>query len=209
MRGKFITLEGGDGSGKSTQTKRLVEFLRKKGLEVIQTREVGGSASAEAIRTLWLTQNEGYWDHLTELLLVMAARREHLVKTIFPALERGAWVVSDRFVDSTRVYQGVCQGLGVEVVDTLYQRIAPHFEPDLTLLLDLPVDIWVARMSARTDQDDDRYQRQDMSVHEKTRAAFLSLAKTYAHRFRTVDASQDPFAVTAALEKVVAEYFTL
>ena len=106
-RGRFITLEGGEGAGKSTQVKRLAAFLRDKGIEVVQTREVGGSPSAEAVRELWLLKGEGYWDAISELLLIMAARREHLVKTVFPALARGAWVISDRFADSTRAYQGI------------------------------------------------------------------------------------------------------
>ena len=188
-RGKFITLEGGEGAGKSTQVKKLAEFLRAKGIEVVQTREVGGSPSAEAIRELWLLKGEGYWDFISELLLIMAARREHLTKTVFPALARGAWVISDRFADFTRAYQGIGLGLGLEVVEEAYRRIAPDFEPDLTLLLDLPVEAGLARMTARGGQDD-RYQQKNIAFHQTLRDAYLALSKTYAHRFRVIDAAQ-------------------
>jgi len=207
-RGKFITLEGGEGAGKSTQVGLLAAFLRGKGIEVIQTREVGGSPSAEAVRELWLRGGEGYWDSLSELLLVMAARREHLVKTVFPALARGAWVISDRFVDSSRAYQGIGLGLGVNVIDEIYHRIAPDFQPDLTLLLDLPVEAGLSRMKARGGQDD-RYQQKDAAFHQKLRDAYLSLAQTYTARFRIVDAAGDAKIVAMLIEKTVSEYFSL
>jgi dTMP kinase len=105
-RGKFITLEGGEGAGKSTQARKLAAFLRRRGIKVVLTREVGGAPGAEKIRKIWLEEGEGFWDRLAELFLIFAARREHLAKTVVPALKRGAWVVSDRFMDSTRAYQG-------------------------------------------------------------------------------------------------------
>ena len=207
-RGKFITLEGGEGAGKSTQVKRLADFLRGKGFEVVQTREVGGAPSAEAIRELWLTKGEGYWDALSELLLVMAARREHLVKTVWPALERGAWVVSDRFADSSRAYQGIGLGLGMDAVEELYRRIAPNFEPDLTLLLDLPVETGLARMTARGGQDD-VYQQKDKFFHQKLRDAYLDLAQKHAHRFRVIDASGNADTVSDAIAQNVRGHFAL
>ena len=207
-QGKFITLEGGEGSGKSTQVRRLAAFLRTKGIETVETREVGGSPSAEAIRNLWLSPKDGYWDPLTELLLIMAARREHLTKTVFPALERGAWVISDRFADSTRAYQGIGLGLGLEAVEDIYRRIAPGFEPDLTLLLDLPVGAGLARMAKRGGQDD-RYQQKDIDFHQKLRDAYLGLAKTNASRFRIVDASKDEPGVAESIEHAVRERFQL
>lgn len=202
-RGKFITLEGGEGAGKSTQAERLAAFLREKGHGVILTREVGGSPSAEEIRELWLTKKEGHWDALTELFLISAARREHLTKTIWPALERGAWVISDRFVDSTRVYQGVGLGMGIDLVDKLTQIIAQDFAPDITLLLDLPVDVGLARMAARRGQDD-RYQQRDKAFHQKLRDGYLALAKQYPQRFRVIDASRDADAVAKDIERVFA-----
>jgi len=207
-RGRFITLEGGEGAGKSTQVKRLAAFLRDKGIEVVQTREVGGSPSAEAVRELWLLKGEGYWDAISELLLIMAARREHLVKTVFPALARGAWVISDRFADSTRAYQGIGLGLGLAVVEDFYRHVAPDFEPDLTLLLDLPVEAGLARMAARGGQDD-RYQQKDIAFHQTLRDAYLTLSKTYAHRFRIIDASKDADSVAASMAQTVGGFFAL
>ncbi len=200
-RGKFITLEGGEGAGKSTQAKRLAEYLRKKDFEVVVTREVGGCPSAEEIRELWLGKGEGHWDAMTELLLITAARREHLTKTIWPALDRGAWVISDRFADSTRAYQGVGLGMGMDLVDDFYRCIAPDFEPDMTFLLDLPVETGLARMAARKGPDD-RYQQKDKAFHQKLRDAYLMLAKKYAQRFRVIDASRDADAVAKDIEKV-------
>ncbi|MDR3449101.1 MAG: dTMP kinase [Alphaproteobacteria bacterium] len=207
-RGKFITLEGGEGAGKSTQVKNIAAFLRARGVDVVQTREVGGSPTAEEIRDFWLMKGEGYWDAHSELLLIMAARREHLVKTIWPALNRGAWVVSDRFADSSRAYQGVGLGLGVQTVDAVYRVIAPNFEPDLTLLLDLPVKTGLARMASRGGPDD-RYQQKDAAFHQKLREAYLLLAKTHAYRFRVIDASASAKAVGDQIEKTVAGYFEL
>jgi dTMP kinase len=206
--GKFISLEGGDGAGKSTQVAYLSAFLREHGIDVVQTREVGGSHSAETIRKLWLTQTEGYWDPMTELLLVMAARREHLVKTILPAIERGAWVVSDRFVDSTRVYQGFGQELGLEKVDRIYQEIAKDFEPDLTLLFDIPVEVGLSRMTGRGGLDD-RFEKKHQDFHQKLRDAFLHLAKQNERRFRVVDATREPLVVKADVEKIIRERFRL
>ncbi|MFA4994727.1 MAG: dTMP kinase [Bdellovibrionales bacterium] len=207
-RGKFITFEGGEGSGKSTQVKLLAESLRKQGIDVVQTREVGGSPSAEAIRELWLTPKDGHWDTLTELLLISAARREHLVKTVFPALERGAWVVSDRFADSTRAYQGIGLGLGLDVVEDVYRLVAPNFQPDLTLLLDLPVEAGLARMRKRGGQDD-RYQQKNFDFHVELREAYLSLAHEHTVRFRIIDALQDEAGVAASIERAVRERFKL
>jgi dTMP kinase len=207
-RGRFITFEGGEGTGKSTQAKLLCDFLRAHGIDAVQTREVGGSPSAEVLREVWLAPKDGTWDPLTELLLISAARREHLVKTVFPALERGAWVVSDRFVDSTRAYQGIGLGMGIDVVDDIYRHVAPDFEPDLTLLLDLPVDRSLARMKNRGGPDD-RYQQKDKQFHEKLRGAYLSLAKKYAARFRVIDASADTLGVAASVEHAVRERFKL
>ncbi|MFA5040705.1 MAG: dTMP kinase [Bdellovibrionales bacterium] len=208
MRGKFITFEGGEGSGKSTQVRLLCDFLKTQGIDAVQTREVGGSPSAEAIRKLWLEPKEGYWDSLTELLLIMAARREHLAKTVFPALDRGAWVVSDRFADSTRAYQGIGLGLGLDVVEDFYNRIAPGFEPDLTLLLDLPVEEGLSRMKKRAGQDD-RYQQKDVVFHQKLRDAYLSLAKKYATRFHIIGASGDEASVATAVQSAVRKHFKI
>jgi dTMP kinase len=207
-RGKFITLEGGEGAGKSTQARKLVEFLSARDLEAIATREIGGTPGAEEIRALWLDKSEGNWDPTTELLLTMAARREHLVDTVWPALDSGKWVVSDRFVDSARVYQGIGLQLGVDKVDVIYEEIASDFWPDLTLLLDVPVDIGLERMAARGGADD-RYQRKNKAFHEKLRAGYLDLARDEPQRIIVIDASKDEAAVTAAIQKAVVQHFVL
>jgi len=202
-RGRFITLEGGDGAGKSTQTRRLVEHLKRRGIAVVMTREVGGAPGAEDIRQLWLSKPEHFWDPLTEAMLIMAARREHLVRTILPAIQKGYWVVSDRFVDSTRAYQGVGLGLGVTKIDTLYKEIAGDFWPDLTLYLDLSVETGLARMKARAGAED-RYEQKQVAFHELLRTAFLGLAKNESKRFRLIDASKDEDRVAASIEQAVS-----
>lgn len=185
--GKFITLEGGEGAGKSTQVQRLAKYVRSRGIEVVETREVGGCPSAEEIRELWLGKADGYWDPLTELMLIMAARNEHLIKTVRPALLRGAWVISDRFIDSTRAYQGIGLKIGLAAVNELYQLVAGGLEPDITLLLDLPVEIGMTRVSKRKGQDD-RYQQKDLAFHQTLRDAYLLLAGMYPERIKTIDA---------------------
>ncbi len=195
-RGRFITLEGGEGAGKSTQVNCLVEHLARHGIKALATREVGGCAGAEAIRGLWLSQPQGFWDPLTEVLLIMAARREHLVKTVWPALEAGVWVISDRFVDSTRAYQGVGLALGVDVIDALYHQIAGDFWPDLTLVLDLPVDVGLQRMKARSGAAQDRYEKQDTAFHDVLRQAFLTLAAQEPQRIEVINAAEAQASVT-------------
>lgn len=200
-QGRFISFEGGDGAGKSTQIKSLAARLSKSGREIVLTREVGGCPSAEEIRELWLSKKAGFWDPMSEVLLVMAARREHLARTIWPALARGAFVLSDRFVDSTRVYQGIAQGVGVEVVDRVYEQIAPGFWPDKTILLDLPPAIGLARVAARRGQDD-RFQQQPTAFHETIRQGFLDLASRAPDRFIIVDASVPPEEIEPQLTKI-------
>ena len=172
---------------------------------MVQTREVGGCPSAEAIRQLWLTPAEGVWDAQTELLLIFAARREHWLKTIRPALDEGACVVSDRFTDSTRAYQGSALGVGLERVDEL-QRIIGAAEPDLTLLLDLPVAEGMNRVQRRAGPDD-RYQQKDAAFHQTLRDAYLGLAKTHAARFAVIDAAQPADVVASAIQSVVRQRF--
>jgi len=200
-RGKFITLEGGEGAGKSTQAKRLAAFLRKQGIKVVLTREVGGSLGAEEIRKLWLSKDEGYWDSLAELLIIFAARREHLVKTVWPALKRGKWVVCDRFMDSTRAYQGTSPHAG-----RLYREIAGTFEPDLTLLLDVPVKTSMARVRARGGWND-RYQLKPAPFHRKLQKAYRSLAKKHSRRIKIVDASGNVDQVARNVSAAVRKRF--
>jgi dTMP kinase len=205
LPGKFITLEGGEGTGKSTQVKKLAEFLHGKGLQIVETREPGGSPLAEAIRNLWLDNDD--WDNQAEILLSMAARREHLVKTVWPALQRGDWVVSDRFVDSARAYQGLMTDAGIKAVNDVYNLIAPGFEADLTLLLDLPIETSMARITARGGASD-RYDAQDAAYHRKLRDCFLGLAKDQP-RFVLIDAAQDLAGVQKQIEQAVSRHFKL
>ncbi|MER2519159.1 MAG: dTMP kinase [Bdellovibrionales bacterium] len=204
-RGVFISLEGGEGAGKSTQTRLLAECLRGLGHDVVQTREVGGSPSAEEIRELWLSKGEGHWDPLTELLLISAARREHLVRAVWPALKRGAWVVTDRFTDSSRAYQGMGLGMGIETVNDLTRHVAGNFEPDLTLLLDLPVETGLARMAERRGPDD-RYQQKNVVFHQTLRDAYLKLAAENPQRIVVIDASQNADIVAQAIRSAVATF---
>lgn len=206
MRGKFITLEGGEGVGKSTQAVMLVKYLAGCGIEAIATREVGGSPSAEEIRALWLSKGEGYWDPISEVLLIMAARREHISRKILPALDSCKWVVSDRFIDSTRAYQGIGLDIGVEKVDAIYREIAGDLWPDLTLLLDAPVDVGLGRMAARKGEDD-RYQQQKREFHEKLYNAYHDIAAREAKRFCIVDASVDADRVAKSIEDAVSKHF--
>ncbi len=211
-RGHFITLEGGEGAGKSTQVKRLTAALSARGIEVVQTREPGGTPGAEDIRALLVTGDPARWDAMTETLLHYAARRAHVEKTVKPALARGAWVISDRFADSTMAYQGYAGSVGREAVAALHKLVLGDFAPDLTLVLDLPVETGLARAKARMTgavQAEDRYERMGLVFHESLRAAFHEIAKREPERCRLVDASGNPDQVAAALWQVVAARFNL
>lgn len=192
--GRFIVLEGGEGAGKSTQSHLLAKNLQTHGVKVHLTREVGGAPLAEEIRSFWLAERAEAWDAMTELLLIFAARREHLVKTIWPQLQNGTWVISDRFVASSLAYQGIAMGLGANKVEALYYLVAEDFQPDLTLLLDLPVAAGQARI---TNRQLDRYERQPIGFHEQLRQAYLSLARQ--RNWAMVDAAQPAEAVADAL----------
>jgi dTMP kinase len=196
-RGGFITIEGGEGAGKSTHSRRLAETLRARGLDVVQTREPGGASGAEGIRDLLLGHHGYDWEPVTEALLHFAARREHLSKTVLPALERGDWVVSDRFADSTMAYQGYGLGLGREVIERLYALSIGDFRPDVTIILDLAAEDGMARARARGD-DLDRYEVMDLEFHRRLRQGFLDIAERDRGRCVVVDA-------TAAVEDVGAE----
>jgi dTMP kinase len=205
-RGKFITLEGGEGAGKSTQVRFLTDFLAATGHRVVTTREIGGAPGAEEIRTLWLDKGEGFWDPMTELMLTMAARRDHLAKTVWPALDAGAWVVSDRFVDSARAYQGIGLELGIAKVDAVYHMIADDFWPDLTLFLDVPAELGLERMRARRGADD-RYQQKNVAFHETLRMTYRQLALSEPRRIKIIDATPSPDQVAAALVAAVQRAF--
>ena len=207
-RGQFITLEGGEGSGKSTQLRRLATTLAERGLEVVTTREPGGSPGAEAIRDLLVKGDTDRWDAVTEALLHFAARRDHLRVTVRPALARGAWVVSDRYADSSLVYQGLGQGVDRGVLDTLFQIATDGLKPDLTLVLDVPVEIGLARAGARRGAED-RYERMGEALHRRLRDGFLAIAAAEPQRCVVIDAAGPIDDVAAAIRAAVDAKFKL
>jgi dTMP kinase len=186
---RFITLEGGEGAGKSTQAKRLAAGLIERGHRVTLTREPGGAPGAEVIRNLLVTGETGRWTPLAETLLHFAAREEHLTHTIRPALKRGDWVICDRFVDSTFAYQGAAQGSQRETIAALSKIVIGADMPSLTLILDLPVDIGLSRAHKRGGED--RYERMGATFHETLRQAFLSIAEAQPERCAIIDAARN------------------
>jgi dTMP kinase len=197
-RGRLITVEGGEGTGKSTQVRMLAEGLRALGLAVVVTREPGGSPGAEEIRALLVQGAVRRWSAQTETLLHYAARREHLDATVLPALALGRWVVSDRFADSTMAYQGCGLGLGREFISGLHGLVVGDLAPDLTLILDLPVAAGLARAAARAGGED-RYERMDLGFHERVRQGFLAIAAREPERCVVVDAAGSPDTVAETL----------
>lgn len=200
MTGKFITLEGVDGAGKSTHLDWLVAHLRSQGRTVIQTREPGGTPLGEKLRELLLHEPM----HLeTEALLMFAARREHLERVIMPALARGDWVVCDRFTDATFAYQGGGRGLSAEKLGQLETWVQGTLQPDLTLLFDLPIDIAAQRMAGAARQLD-RFEQEKADFHERVRAAYLRRARENPGRIRIIDGGQAIDIVKKQLEEVIS-----
>lgn len=203
--GKFITLEGGEGAGKSTQAKLLAGRLEKAGIETILTREPGGSPGAEEIRALLVSGEPGRWQPMTEVLLHYAARLDHLARTVMPALKAGKWVISDRFADSTIAYQGYGHQLGANAIADLHDIVLGDFAPDITAILDLPVTDGLARTGTRTEnRTEDRYERMGGEFHERVREGFLAIAKAAPERCAVIDAGQAPDAVHDAIWQAVA-----
>jgi dTMP kinase len=206
-QGRFITLEGGEGAGKSTQARRLADRLAARGRKVVVTREPGGSPGAESIRELLVTGQADRWSPITETLLMYAARRDHLERTIAPALAAGDWVVSDRFADSTRAYQGAGGGAPASLIQTLERHVLGETRPDLTLILDLPVDVGLARTMARNHAET-RFEAKGEAFHQRLREGFLAIARVEADRCVVIDAAvpvdQVEAAIWAAMEARLA-----
>nr|WP_246594702.1 dTMP kinase [Mameliella sediminis] len=198
----FISFEGIDGSGKSTQARGLCDSLRAKGLDPVLTREPGGSPGAEEIRALVLQGDPDRWSAETELLLFTAARRDHLERVILPALEAGRIVICDRFADSTRMYQGR-GGLRAKV-DALH-RLMIGVEPDLTLLVDMPAEAGLSRAKARATAEE-RFEDFGLSLQQQMRDGFLALAHEDPERFRVIDGNRDIDAVAADIRAVIAPH---
>ncbi len=188
MAGRFITFEGIDGSGKSTQSRRFAQMLQDRGCDVVMTREPGGSKGAEEIRELVLTGDTDRWSAETELLLFTAARRDHLEKTIQPALDAGRTVVCDRFADSTRVYQGATRGDLRSKVDALHDLMIGR-EPDLTIIIDMDPGVALERGLARK-SGEDRFEDFGLGFQETLRHGFLALAKSYPDRCVIIDGNR-------------------
>ena len=201
-RGRFITLEGGDGAGKTLQAARLSDALEARGIGTLVTREPGGSPGAEEIRRLLVSGPVERWEPLAEAMLHAAARRDHLLHTIEPALGRGLWVISDRFVDSMIVYQGYGQGADLAVLARLSALSLGGFEPDLTVVLDVPVAEGLRRAGARAGSN--RYERMGTGFHERVREGFITRARAEPARFAVVDATADPETVGRAILEIVA-----
>ena len=208
MTGHFITLEGGEGAGKSTQVKRLAAALTAKGITVVTTREPGGSPGAEEIRALLVNGAPGRWDALTETLLVYAARADHIKHTIGPALLADKWVISDRFTDSTYAYQGAGRGLARETIRRIDAVVLDDFSPDFTLILDLDVETGLARAGKRGPAES-RFENFGRDFHDRLRQGFLDIARRYPGRCVVIDAMQDEDAVAAAIWAAVAGHFGL
>jgi dTMP kinase len=203
-KGRFITLEGGEGVGKSTLAASLASKLGARGLKVVRTREPGGSPGAEALRKLILTPPPELdaWGPVTEALMFYAARRDHLDKLIRPALEAGSWVICDRFSDSTRAYQAAAGGAVREEIEALEHIVVGSRGPDLTLVLDLSLSAARARMTARATKDD-AIESRGPDYHERVRQAFLDIARANPQRCAVLDASIAPEAVADAAMKLI------
>jgi dTMP kinase len=201
-RGRFITLEGGEGTGKSTQIRLLTPWLRERGVDVGQTREPGGAAGAERIRDLLVQGETDRWTPTAETLLHYAARADHLDCTIRPALAAGRWIVCDRFADSTTAYQGYGHGVSLKLIDALFAAVVADTRPDLTLVLDLPVADGLRRASDRAGHEN-RYEQMNVDFHERLRAGFLSIARADPQRCAIIDASRGIDAVQAHIQAEV------
>ena len=209
MRGRFVTFEGGEGAGKSTQITHAAAWLRSRGMEVIVTREPGGTPRAERLRAMLLEHDAEPMPQACELLLMFAARVTHVDNLVRPAVARGAWVLCDRFTDATYAYQGGGRGLPVAQIDALAGIAHPDLWPDLTLLLDLPVDAGLARASLRNGGDGpDRFESEQRAFFERVRDTYLARARQEPRRFRVIDAARSVDDVSAdvraALEHLLA-----
>ena len=202
---RFITIEGGEGAGKSTAQRFIADRLAERGITVVQTREPGGTPLAEAIRQTLLSIDGEAPVEMTELLLVFAARAQHLAKVIEPALSNGKWVLSDRFTDATYAYQGAARGLSTATILNLEQLVQSGRKPDKVLILDLPPEIGMARARSRGELD--RFEREDHDFYERVRAGYLARAKAMPERYSVIDAGQGLPQVESALTAEIEGWF--
>jgi len=214
-RARFISFEGGEGSGKSNHSRRLADWLKGQGQEVVLTREPGGTPGAEEIRKLLVQGEATRWEPMTEALLHYAARRDHVTKVIRPALARGAWVVTDRFIDSTMAYQGYGHGLGAEPIELLRKLVLGDFAPGLTLLFDVPAALGLQRAGKRNvagtvggARADARYESMGEAFHGRVREGFLAIARAEPERVTVVDSSKPVADVAAAVVAAIRTHFS-
>jgi dTMP kinase len=205
---KMIVIDGVDGSGKGEQTRRLQQSMLDQGLNCILTREPGGSPAAEDIRNLLVNGAPDKWDSMTELLLMYAARRAHLRDTILPALRQGNWVISDRFADSSRAFQGIAGELGLDCVEQLHKLSIGDFQPDLVFILDIDEKVALARAEARG-TGEDRFEKKGNEYHQKVRTAFRSIAASDVQRYQLIDASGSIQQVSEKLISIMNQRFQL
>ena len=203
MRGRFITMEGGEGAGKSTMMSRVAAWLENAGHRVIRTREPGGTDLAEKLREILLDRDNNSLSGRAELLLMFAARAQHLEELIRPALARGDWVLCDRFTDATWAYQGGGRGLPRHEIETLEKLVHGDLQPDLTLLLDLPVEQGLKRAARRSQAD--RFEQESARFFEQVRGAYLERAAAAPERFAVIDASSNMTEVWSQIESVLRE----
>jgi dTMP kinase len=201
--GRFISFEGGEGTGKSSHARELAKSLREKGRSVVLTREPGGSPGAEDIRALLVTGAVGRWSAIAETLLNYAARESHLRETIRPALARGDLVLCDRFMDSTRVYQGFAGGCDMELIETLERKIVGETRPALTVILDVDPELGLTRAKKRADGED-RFEKKGLAFHRKLREGFLAIAARDPERCRIIDSSRSYETVAQDIWRLVA-----
>jgi len=207
----FITLEGIEGSGKTTQICRLVEFFEGRGIECVATRQPGGTLIGENIRSILLDPANSALEPLAELLLYMADRAQHINELIRPALKNGKTVVCDRYFDATLVYQGFARGLSIDLIGQLHQLLFDDLKPDVTLLLDLSPQVgleraWQQLNNGQRSGDESRFEAEAVAFHEKVRSGYLQLARLEPERFRIIDAAQTQNQVFAAMRKIVSSF---
>lgn len=204
-QGKFITIEGTEGVGKSTNIAFITEWLADKGIDILHTREPGGTPLAEEIRELLLAKRDETVDSRTELLLMFAARCQHVANKIRPALEQGQWVLSDRFTDASFAYQGFGRELGFERLSELEQWSLQGFKPDLTIMLDLPIEIGLERAEKRGEKD--RFESEQIEFFQRVRDGYLEIARTEPERMKVIDATGSIEQVQKQIEKVLQEFY--
>ncbi len=205
-KGKFITFEGGEGSGKSTQLQYLYDKLKELNIKVKKTREPGGTDIGEKIRELLVSGKVDTLSPLTELLLNSASRKEHIEKVIKPTLENGEWILCDRYIDSTLVYQGYSHGLDIKMVNYINDITTSLFKPDLVFIFDISPEEGLKRALKRKNNED-RYEKMDMSFHNKIRHAYLDISKTDIQKYKVIDSTLDKIEISKIIETIITKLY--